>query len=89
MKETILNKTDEFKDSDLPVSFEDTSIAFQHKSNQELLLAYLIFGLTKSPFLVKFLSQVAKLTLSMGLPVKPLIKATVFKQFCGGEKKEE
>ena len=84
-----MNKTDEFKDSDLPVSFEDTSIAFQHKSNQELLLAYLIFGLTKSPFLVKFLSQVAKLTLSMGLPVKPLIKATVFKQFCGGEKKEE
>jgi proline dehydrogenase len=25
----------------------------------------------------------------MGLPVKSLIKATVFKQFCGGEKKEE
>jgi proline dehydrogenase len=52
-------------------------------------LAYLIFGLTKSPFLVKYLSQAAKLTLSMGLPVKPLIKATVFKQFCGGEKKAE
>ena len=84
-----MNKTNKFKDSDLPVSFDDTSIAFQHKSDQELLLSYLIFGLTKSPFLVKFLSQVAKLTLSMGLPVKPLIKATVFKQFCGGEKKEE
>ena len=84
-----MNKTNNFKDSDLPVSFDDTSIAFQHKSDQELLLSYLIFGLTKSPFLVKFLSQVAKLTLSMGLPVKPLIKATVFRQFCGGEKKEE
>ena len=84
-----MNKANEFKDSDLPVSFEDTSIAFQHKSDQELLLSYLIFGLTKSPFLVKFLSQAAKLTLSMGLPVKPLIKATVFKQFCGGEKKQE
>ena len=84
-----MNKTNKFKDSDLPVSFDDTSIAFQHKSDQELLLSYLIFGLTKSPFLVKFLSQVAKLTLSMGLPVKPLIKATVFRQFCGGEKKEE
>jgi proline dehydrogenase len=84
-----MNNSNKFKDSDLPVSFEDTSIAFQHKSDQELLLSYLIFGLTKSPFLVKFLSQAAKFTLSIGLPVKPLIKATVFKQFCGGEKKEE
>ena len=84
-----MNKPNKFKDSDLPVSFEDTSIAFQHKSDQELLLSYLIFGLTKNPFLVKFLSQAAKFTLSIGLPVKPFIKATVFKQFCGGEKKEE
>jgi proline dehydrogenase len=38
---------------------------------------------------VKFLSQAAKFTLAIGLPVKPFIKATVFKQFCGGEKKEE
>ena len=84
-----MNKTKKIKGSDLPVSFEDTSIAFQHKSDQELILSYLIFRLTKNPFLVKFLSQAAKFTLSIGLPVKPLIKATVFKQFCGGEKKEE
>ena len=84
-----MNKTKKIKDSDLPVSFEDTSIAFQHKSDQELILSYLIFRLTKNPFLVKFLSQAAKFTLSIGLPVKPLIKATVFKQFCGGEKTEE
>jgi proline dehydrogenase len=89
MKETIMKKTNTVKNSVLPVSFEDTAIAFQHKSNQELLLAYLIFGLTKNPYLVKFLSQAAKLTLSMGLPVKPIIKATVFKQFCGGEKDGE
>jgi proline dehydrogenase len=84
-----MNKINEINNSDLPVSFEDTSIAFQHKSDQDLFLSYLIFGLTKSPFLVKFLSRAAKFTLSLGLPVKPLIKATVFKQFCGGEKKEE
>ena len=72
-----------------PISFKDTATAFQHKSDRELLLSYLIFGLTKSPFLVKFLSQAAKFTLAIGLPVKPFIKATVFKQFCGGEKKEE
>ena len=77
------------KDKKLSVSFEDTSVAFENKTDRELLLSYLIFGLTKSPFLVKFLSQAAKLTLALGLPVKPLIKATVFKQFCGGEKKKE
>ncbi len=89
MKETITNDADHFKNSVLPVSFENTAIAFQHKSNHELLLAYFIFGLTKNPYLVKFLSQDPKLTLSIGLPVKPLIKATVFKQFCGGERQEE
>jgi proline dehydrogenase len=69
----------------LPIHFEDTSLAFQHKSDRDLLLSYMIFLLTKHPFLVKFLSRAAKLSLSMGLPVKPLIKATVFRQFCGGE----
>ena len=71
------------------VSFDDTSIAFRNKSDKELFLSYFIFKLTKSPFLVKFFSQAAKLTLSMGLPVKPIIKSTVFKQFCGGENESE
>jgi proline dehydrogenase len=84
-----MNKAQEFKALNVPVSFEDTAIAFQHKSDKELFLSYLIFWLTKSPFLIKILSQVAKIGLAIGLPVKPIIKATVFKQFCGGESKEE
>jgi len=72
-----------------PVSFDNTAVAFKNKSDRELFLAYFIFSLTKSPFLVKFLSHAAKFTMAIGLPVKPLIKATVFKLFCGGEKKEE
>ncbi len=75
--------------ADAAVSFEDTEVAFKHKSDRDLWLSYLIFGLTKNPFLVKFLSQAAKWALAMGLPVKPLIKATVFKQFCGGEQNKE
>jgi len=81
--------THEPNNKHVSVSFDDTSIAFRNKSNKELFLSYFIFKLTKSPFLVKFLSQAAKLTLSMGLPVKPIIKSTVFKQFCGGEKESE
>ena len=75
--------------SQVSIHFEDTSLAFKHKSDRDLLLSYLIFLLTKHPFLVKFLSRAAKLSLSVGLPVKPLIKATVFKQFCGGETRRE
>jgi hypothetical protein len=56
-----MHRSEDFKDSALPVSFEDTSIAFQNKSDKELLLSYLIFRLTQNPFLVKFLSQAAKL----------------------------
>ena len=76
-------------DPRFPIHFEDTSIAFKHKSDRDLLLSYLIFLLTKHPFLVKFLSKAAKLSLAMGLPVKPIIKATVFSQFCGGETRHE
>jgi len=77
------------KKKDALVSFEDTAIAFHRKSDRDLFLSFLIFWLTKSPFLVKFLSRAAKFALAIGLPVKPLIKATVFKQFCGGETKAE
>jgi len=77
------------KSKNVPVSFEDTAIAFRNKTDKEIFLSFFIFGLTKSPFLVKFLSQAAKVTLAMGLPVKPIIKSTVFKQFCGGEQESE
>ncbi len=80
---------DDYPQSWFPIDFNDTQIAFQHKSDFDLVRSYLIFLLTKSPFLVKFLSKSAKLALSMGLPIEPIIKATVFKQFCGGEKREE
>ena len=71
--------------SEQPVSFDDTQVAFQNKSNRELFLSYLIFLLTKNPFLVKVLSKTAKLCLDLNLPIKAIIKSTVFKQFCGGE----
>ena len=84
-----MNRQKKPESVDVAVSFKDTEVAFKNKSDRELWLSYLIFVLTKNPFLVKFLSQMAKWTLAMGLPVKPLIKATVFKQFCGGEQKKE
>ena len=81
--------SDDYPESWFPIDFKDTEIAFQHKTDFDMARSYLIFSLTKSPFLVKFLSRTAKLFLSIGLPIEPIIKATVFKQFCGGEKPEE
>ncbi len=86
---SIMTQTNITNGSGASISFEDTSIAFKHKTDMELFVSYLIFTLTKNPILVKLLSQAAKIALVLGLPIKSIIKATVFKQFCGGEKKEE
>lgn len=67
------------------LNFDDTEIAFRNKSNAELNAAYWLFKLISSNFLTKVGPPVANLLLSIGLPVKGLIKATIFKQFCGGE----
>jgi proline dehydrogenase len=77
------------REAEPAVSFDNTQVAFQDKSNRELFLSYLIFLLTKNPFLVKVLSRSAKLCLDLGLPIKTIIKSTVFKQFCGGESSRE
>lgn len=67
------------------LNFDDTEIAFRNKSNAELNAAYWLFKLISSNFLTKVGPPVANLLLNIGLPVKGLIKATIFKQFCGGE----
>jgi proline dehydrogenase len=82
-------KSTDPREIDAPVSFDDTQVAFQYKSGQELFLAWLIFSLTKNPLLMKFLTRAVKLLMAMKMPIKPLIKATVFKIFCGGESKAE
>jgi proline dehydrogenase len=79
----------EQRDIDAPVSFDNTEVAFQYKSGRELSLAWLIFSLTKNPRLMKFLTRSVKLLMTMKMPIKPIIKATIFKLFCGGETKAE
>jgi proline dehydrogenase len=67
------------------ISFENTEIAFSSKSNAELNKAYWLFKLVGSPVLVKTGKTLTNISLSLHLPIKPFIKATIFKQFCGGE----
>ncbi|CAH0995682.1 hypothetical protein EMA8858_01807 [Emticicia aquatica] len=67
------------------LSFEDTSVAFAHQSNSKLRKTYLIFAMMNQNWLVKIGTFFIKLILKLGLPVKFLIKNTLFSQFCGGE----
>lgn len=71
------------------VSFENTEIGFRHLSNAELNFSYWIFRIMASPSIVKLSSSAALLALRMHLPIKWVIKATIFRQFCGGEDMED
>jgi len=67
------------------ISFENTEIAFQSKSDQDLSRAYWLFKIVSSPSLVKLGKWGTNAALTTGLPIKGIIKKTIFKQFCGGE----
>ena len=69
--------------------FDNTEIAFALKSKNELKKAHFLFKTMASPSLVKMGSVVALASLKLGLPVKGIIKKTIFGQFCGGETEQE
>tara|TARA_B100000886_G_scaffold337195_1_gene297432 strand:+ start:8132 stop:9301 length:1170 start_codon:yes stop_codon:yes gene_type:complete len=68
-----------------PISFENTEIAFQSKSTKQLNKSYWIFKLVSNNTLVKVSPFFLKIAFALGLPIKRLIKQTIFEQFCGGE----
>ena len=71
------------------LSFENTEIAFKSKSTTDLKRAYWLFKIVSSPSIVKFGKVATNFALSLGLPIRKIVKATIFKQFCGGESIED
>ena len=69
----------------IPVFFEDTSIAFAHKSDNKLRKTYWLFSLMNQARVVNLGTFFIKLALKLHLPIKNLIRFTIFEQFCGGE----
>ena len=67
------------------LSFENTEIAFRHSSNNALKRAYWLFKIINVNFLVKIGPPITNFAINIGLPIKGLIKATIFNHFCGGE----
>lgn len=71
------------------MNFQDTTTAFGDKTNAEIKTRYWLFRLMNSPSLTNFFSTSAEIGLKLHLPIKSLIKHTIFKQFCGGETIED
>lgn len=71
------------------ISFNNTEIAFKHKTDRDLKRANFLFSVIASPTLVKIGKSATNFSLNVGLPIKGIIKSTIFKQFCGGETIED
>ncbi|MBE9465311.1 proline dehydrogenase family protein [Dyadobacter subterraneus] len=69
----------------IPVFFEDTSIAFASKSDSQLRKTYWLFSLMNQARVVNLGTFFIKIALKLHLPIKNLIRYTIFEQFCGGE----
>jgi proline dehydrogenase len=67
------------------ISFDNTEVAFSSKSKNDLRRAYWLFRIIASPSIVKFGKAATNLALKLRLPISAPIKATIFRQFCGGE----
>ncbi len=65
--------------------FDNTKIAFANKSNAELNRAYWLFKVISSNFLTRVGPPITNFFMNIGLPIKALIKPTIFDHFCGGE----
>ena len=71
------------------IDFNNIKNAFSDKSDADLNRAYLLFKSMSNPILSKVLTSLSQFAMKLHLPIKPIIKATVYKQFCGGETIEE
>lgn len=97
LAENILNNNQFFKTipslhlsrMNTPISFDNTEIAFAHDSDRELKHAHWLFSLMGKPWLVQVGARLAPWSLKVGLPVKGIIRKTIFDHFVGGETLEE
>ncbi|MEZ4805447.1 MAG: proline dehydrogenase family protein [Bacteroidia bacterium] len=67
------------------IPFNNTQVAFEHKSNADLKKAHWLFKSFKYPLLIKYGPVLANAFIGIIPGVKSIIKNTVFAQFCGGE----
>ncbi len=67
------------------ISFDDTSIAFEAKNTKALKKANFLFSVVNNPLMSSLSTGSVKLAMTLRLPIKGIIKYTIFEHFCGGE----
>jgi len=70
-------------------SFENTEIAFAYKSDAELRKARFLFKSMGNALLVKLGIGITPWAIRLKLPIRGLIRKTIFSQFVGGETLEQ
>lgn len=76
-------------ETSVKLPFEDTSLAFAHKRNWALLKSNFLFTLMNQTLLVDAGAKIAEWAFRHKLPVKWIVRHTIYPQFCGGESLEE
>ena len=71
------------------IDFSNTETAFKMKTNMDLKQSHLLFSTLSSPSVVNLLKSLTMTSLKLRLPIKGIVKSTVFRQFCGGETIQE
>ena len=71
------------------ISFDNTEFAFEYKTDKQLKKAQFLFSMMGQPWIVKMGTRLAPWSINAGLPVKGIIRSTIFARFVGGETLEE
>ncbi len=69
----------------MELSFENTENSFAYKTNKQLKMARFLFKTMANPVLIRLGVRLSPLAIKLGLPVKGLMRKTIFQQFVGGE----
>ena len=71
------------------ISFDNTEFAFEYKTDKQLKKARFLFSMMGKSWLVKMGTRLTPWSIKAGLPVKGMVRSTIFSQFVGGETLEE
>jgi proline dehydrogenase len=71
------------------ISFDNTEFAFEYKTDKQLKKARFLFSWMAKQWVVKLGIKLTPWAIRAGLPVKGIIRRTIFAQFVGGETLEQ
>jgi proline dehydrogenase len=72
-----------------PISFDNTEFAFEYKSDEQLKKARFLFSLMAKLWIVRPGIRITPWAIKARLPIKGIIRKTIFAQFVGGETLEQ